>query len=105
MFKVALSTDTLRLVDRLFQPQDRAAVVAMLECECGASLPFMSEATSESLERIRFAVLKLSEGSPSKVAEAVAVAEVDWRDVLVAAQFADSLQAHAAWSREQRGDA
>jgi hypothetical protein len=105
MPKVALTADTLRLVERLFQPRHRAAVVTTLEGECGSDLPFMSEATSESVERIRFAVLKLSAGSPSKVAETVAVAKVDWRDVLAAAQFANDVQAHAAWFREQNGDA
>ncbi|NJK52150.1 MAG: hypothetical protein HC936_03760 [Leptolyngbyaceae cyanobacterium SU_3_3] len=100
MPNAALSADTLHLVEYLFRPQHRAAVILILEGECGADLPFMGGATPESLERIRFAVLRLSEGSPSKVAEAVALAKTDWRDVLVAAQFANGLQAHVAWFRE-----
>ena len=102
---VVLSADTLRLVERLFHPQHRSAVVATLEADCGAELPFMSEATAESLERIRFAVLKLSEGSTTMLGEAIALAKVDWRDVLVAAEFASSLQAHATWFRERSGGA
>ena len=105
MPKVALSDNTLRLVERLFQPLDRAAAVATLEDECGSELPLMRGASPESLERIRFAVLKLSEGSPTRLAEAVELAKIDWRDVLVAAQFANDLQAHAAWFRERNGDA
>ena len=99
-----LSFSTLRLVSRLFQPEQCSAVVAKLEVECGHDLPFMNNVTSESLERIRFAVLKLSKGSATELDRAIAIAKVDWRDVLVAAQFANSLRAHEDWLHEQLGD-
>ena len=78
-------------------------MVALLEAECGTNLPFMNRETPESLERIRFAVLRLSRGSMAELARAVSIARVDWRDVLVAAQFASDLDAHHAWLREQIG--
>src|SRR5262245_12379971 len=100
MATVGLSDRTRRLVEHLFLPQERTAAVALLEAECGANLPFMSRETPESLERIRFAALRLSHGSMAELRRAVSVAKVDWRDVLVAAQFANDLDAHQAWLRE-----
>jgi hypothetical protein len=105
MRSVPLSAPTLKLVERQFGQQHRAQAVAALEADCGANLPFMEKGNPESLERIRFAVLKLSEGSVSKLEQAITLAKQDWRDALVAAEFGDDLQAHAAWAREQLGGA
>ena len=101
MPRVALTSNTLRLVRHLFQLEQHAGVVEKLEVECASDLPFMSDATPESLERIRFAVLKLSKGSAIELARAIALAKVDWRDVLVAAQFANDLRAHEFWLHEE----
>lgn len=101
MSRVALSANTRRLVERLFHPRERSPIEAMLENECGANLPFMNDATPDSLERVRFAVLKLSGGSLSTLGEAIALAKADWRDVLAAAHFADDIQSHAVWFHEQ----
>jgi len=53
------------------------------------------------LERIRFAVLKLSGGSQFALLYALRCAQIDWRDVLAAAGFADSTTAHEAWAPEE----
>ena len=50
------------------------------------------------LERIRFAVLKLSDGDVEKLDAAVNLAKTDWRDLLVAAGFGDSLTEHDCWA-------
>lgn len=65
--------------------------------ECGTNLPFCEKSTPESLERIRFATLKLSKGSIRQLRESVDLAKMDWRDALVAAGFAESLTAHIEW--------
>jgi hypothetical protein len=41
--------------------------------------------------------LKLSGGRMDKLREAVKLANTDWRDLLVAAGFADSVDAHKHW--------
>jgi len=97
MAGVELSENTLRLVRHIFPPEHHAAVFATLEHRCGSSLPLWAVPTPEGLERIRFALLKLSSGSLAELERAVAIANTDWRDVLVAAGFGDALQAHIDW--------
>jgi hypothetical protein len=101
MSRIELSEKTLRLVRRIFPPDQHSAVTAMLADGCGSGLPLVDSPTPESLERIRFAVLKLSLGSLSELERAIAVAHSDWRDVLVAAGFGGSLRAHVDWSDQQ----
>lgn len=97
----ALSDRTLRLARRVFPPGQQSAAIAILENSCGSNLPFMADANPQSMERLRFAVLKLSGGQLPELNRAVALASTDWRDVLVAARFAESLDAHDVWFREQ----
>jgi len=101
MSSVQLSENTLRLVRRIFSPADHTAVIAALETRCGSGLPLWVSTTPEGLERIRFAVLKLSSGSLPQFERALAIANTDWRDVLVAAGFGNGLQAHINWLDEQ----
>ena len=49
------------------------------------------------LERIRFAALKLSKGDIVRLRAAIALAKVDWRDVLLHAGFAWSVDAYKKW--------
>jgi hypothetical protein len=101
MSAVQLSENTLRLVRHIFTPEHHTAVVGALETHCGSGLPFWVSTTPEGLERIRFAVLKLSSGSLPQFERALAIANTDWRDVLVAAGFGNGLQAHINWLDEQ----
>jgi hypothetical protein len=101
MSAVQLSENTLRLVRHVFPPEDHAAVIAMLEVKCGSGLPLWVSTTPEGLERIRFAVLKLSSGSFSELTRAIAIANTDWRDTLVAADFGSSVLAHINWLNAQ----
>jgi hypothetical protein len=48
---------------------------------------FSSAPVTAAIERIRFAVLKLSAGDPSALQRAIDLGKIDWRDVLVAAGF------------------
>ena len=94
---VALSAQTRRRLEALFPIECRARAEALLVEECGANLPFQADATPETLERIRFATLKLSRGTVDGLCEAVQLAQLDWRDLLVAAEFADDVRAHERW--------
>jgi len=97
MSEVPLSANTLQLVRHIFPAEDHAAAIAALETRCGSGLPLWVSTTPEGLERIRFAVLKLSYGSLPKFERAIAIANTDWRDALVAAGFGSSLLAHIDW--------
>jgi hypothetical protein len=92
-------TDATRArVNALFEPAAQAAAAWLLEHECGTNLPGCDDADGEALERVRFAALKLSGGDPARLREAVAQAQTDWRDVLVAAGFAESTTSHLDWN-------
>jgi hypothetical protein len=94
---IPLSPETRRRVDALFDGSARESVVALLITQCAANLPLWVNADERGLERIRFAVLKLSNGDLTELQRAVQMAQVDWRDVLVAAGFGHSIRVHESW--------
>ncbi len=69
----------------------------LLVTQCGDNLPLWHDKDPRGLERIRFAALKLSNGSLAELTRAVEIAQTDWRDVLVAAGFGHDVRAHLAW--------
>lgn len=94
----ALSEATWERIRVLFPPTKHDEVAAILQNQCGNNLPFLGNETPEGLERFRFAALKLSRGRMDKLLDAVRLANTDWRDLLVAAGFADSADAHKDWN-------
>jgi hypothetical protein len=100
MRAISLSSDTQRRLDALFSKSDRQAAADLLVSQCGDGLPLWYRKDPRGLERIRFAALKLSHGSLSELQRAVQIAQVDWRDVLVAAGFGHDVRAHEAWFPE-----
>ena len=79
-----LSPETVRRVDILFSPENRDRAKALLYEQCGNNLPFLENAGMHELERFRFAALKFSDGKLSQLERAVKLAQVDWRDLLMA---------------------
>ncbi len=92
-----LSFGTLARIERLFLPEDRAEAAALLARCCSTGLPGTRDWPRLAIERIQFAALKVSEGSMPKLIEAVRIANVDWRDLLVAAGFAHDTRVHESW--------
>lgn len=97
MAPVPLSPGTQRRLDALFAEPERQTVSHLLVTQCGDNLPLWHDKDPRGLERIRFAALKLSNGSLAELARAVEIAQTDWRDVLVAAGFGHDPRAHLAW--------
>ena len=97
MIAVPLSPETTRRVELLFEPDSRVEASHLLVNECGNNLPFLEQADAITLERFRFAALKISAGKLATLREAVELAKKDWRDVLVAAGFGDDVEAHKHW--------
>ena len=95
---LALSPEAQRRVEILFREKHRAGVIRLLIEECGNNLPFCENSNERDLERIRFAALKLSAGDVVRLRDAVGLARIDWRDLLVAAGFGDDPQAHEHWT-------
>ncbi|MDH3282227.1 MAG: hypothetical protein OEQ18_14015, partial [Gammaproteobacteria bacterium] len=59
---------------------------------------FCENGDKYKMERLRFAVLKLSEGEIDRLVQAIELAQVDWRDLLMAAGFGQDIEAHNQWN-------
>jgi hypothetical protein len=90
-----LSPETLRRVDILFHPEDRERAKALLYEQCGYDVLWGRNPLE--VERVRFAALKVSDGKLSALEGAVKLGQQDFRDLLVAAGFANDLEAHRKW--------
>src|SRR3982750_2423238 len=99
-----LSPETLRRLNILFAPEDRERATALLYEQCGNNLPFLDKLDMYALERFRFAALKYSDGNLSQLERAVKLAQRDWRDLLMAAGFANDLEAHRKWEPKPAGE-
>jgi hypothetical protein len=94
---VPLSPETKRRLAIIFRPVDQAEAEFLLTEECGSNLAFLEKLNEIELERFRFAALKLCQGDLPRLYEAIQLAQQDWRDLLVAAEFANDIQAHLKW--------
>ena len=97
-----LSSETEWRVTFLFPSDQREQARTLLQNECGNNLPFCQNQNESEMERTRFAALKLSGGDLEKLREAAQLAKKDWRDLLVAAGFADDIDLHRTWVPERR---
>ena len=97
MESVPVSSETRLRILILFKDEQIGIVEDFLQEECGTNLPFLENLSSSELDRFRFAALKLSNGDLEKLDGAVKLAKEDWRDLLVAADFADNVEAHRNW--------
>lgn len=93
-----LSEGTKSRIRKLFQPAYVAEVEEYLRAECGDTLPFSVPGDVAGNERIHLAVLKLSGGDLTKLRQTVREAQIDWRDVLMAAGFGEDPKAHLSWN-------
>jgi alkylmercury lyase-like protein len=82
---VGLTPAVVDEVGKHFSAEQIGEVKELLEKECGRTLPFNREATAEQLEYIRICVLRLSNGDFSQLRNWVTLANIDQRDVLLAA--------------------
>ena len=92
-----LTDATVKRIAKLFSPADQGLVSTRLIEECADTLPGFTPADSADIERVRFAVLKLSGGDFNALQRAIDLAKIDWRDVLVAAGFGNDPLAHRRW--------
>ena len=93
-----LQAATLERLEALFQGDERERVAATLFKRCGYSLSSdWDDSYDPLIERIRCACLKLSGGTLEGLEDGLRLARTDWRDLLVAAGFAEDESAHLAW--------
>ncbi|HLC05450.1 MAG TPA: hypothetical protein VJK02_20630 [Anaerolineales bacterium] len=92
-----LSEATWSRIRQLFPSDLHPSVAEILEHECGNNLPFLEPPDASALERFHFAALTLRTGSLNGLRDAVDLAKINWRDLLVAASEADSPNANKWW--------
>lgn len=99
---IKLSPDTKALLQKLIpEAAERESVSEKLRTECSDNIYGCGDGSPESLERIRFAVLKLHSESPEKgVDHWIGIAATDWRDLFMMAGFGCDLHAHQKWKDE-----
>jgi len=82
---VGLTHAVVDEISKQFPADQREAVREIMDNECGRTIPFQREATAEQLEYIRLCVLRLSKGNLAELRKWVELANIDQRDVLLAA--------------------
>lgn len=95
---IALSEETLKRIAALFPGESASVVADFLLRECGDNLPLVQPDSVLLVERIRFAVIRLSAGDRGELSRHVAAAKTDWRDVLMAAGFGENIAVHLQWN-------
>ena len=94
---IDLSERTIENITALFHETQRNEVEEFLKIECGDNIPLCESCDKYEMERIRFSVLKLSEGNMEKLIQAIDLAQTDWRDLFMAAGFGNDIEAHNKW--------
>ena len=89
-------------LDLPFPGADHGEALNLLTQDCGPGLPSMP--TDSDLVRVQAAALKCSGGTLKGLVDAVALAQTDWRDLLVVAGFAHDTRAHLVWLRNLESD-
>lgn len=87
--------DVLRAV---FPPNLWERVETTLMIDCGPAQVHSRDFDGEAMERIWLATLKLSDESITAFENAVLLAQIDWRDVLLGAGFGNDLDAYIKWA-------
>jgi hypothetical protein len=92
--------ETLERVRATFDEALHQEVEDVLLHECGSNL--LSRGADEEvwrvlIERVRFSVLKVANGSMSEFRRAVAKTKRDWRDILRESGFSKGTTEHLSW--------
>ena len=82
---IGLTPAVVEEIGNHFPAAQHDFVKQILDKECGRTIPFCREATAQELEYIRLCVLWLSKGNLSDVRKWVELANIDQRDVFLAA--------------------
>ena len=96
---VATSLRTQAIIESIFAPADRSIVTDILVNECADNLTSFRNSTEYDLERIRLAVLKLSDGNTETLQYWIERSKEDRRDTLSAADFGTTVS-HIVWSNQ-----
>jgi hypothetical protein len=97
MASIILSNPTEERLARLFQKEQQPEARRILIDACRGYESVFGEVSGESLERFHIAALKISKGSLEKLRLSADLMQIDYRDLLVGAGFANDVKAHLKW--------
>jgi hypothetical protein len=93
-----LSSDKLKIICARFPVEDQQNIIEGIEAYLNSLVQaYKNEIDSDFIERITCAILKCSGNNYKKYQKAISLAKQDWRDLLVAAGFANSTTIHLEW--------
>ena len=94
---IQITPTTIELVQYFFhKSSDQHEVIQYLENDCSDTV--WKKSSALEMERLWFAVLKLSQGKITLLVHAISEAQADYRDVLMAAEFGIDIEAHLRWA-------
>ena len=94
---IELSPSARERVLALFRAEDVAHALRLLT-ECTDEAWLIADVLRQGVDRIMFAMIRLSAGSIDRLENiALPLFRTDWRDLLVAADFAHDIHAHETW--------
>lgn len=94
---IPITPATVELVQYFFHnSSDQLEVIHYLQYDCSDTI--WRTSTALEMERLWFAVLKLSQGKITLLIHAISEAQADYRDVLMAAEFGIDMDAHLRWA-------
>ena len=94
----AVTSKPIDLVSKVFSTDKRVYIISVLVNELGGNLPGIDRDWNNLIERIWFAAIKVSCGKVEEFSKAVELVKIDWRDLLVWAEFADNADEHNIWA-------
>jgi len=92
-----LSNKTTEIIIALFSVKDAEKVASTLLEKCSTNIPGCQGWSQENIERVWLSVLKISGGNIEKFESAITLANTDYRDLFMAADFGYDLEAHKQW--------
>ena len=95
-----ITQKTAKIIVTLFSKNEQSIVIDEIESNCSTNVPGCDNWTNVQLERIWFAVLKLSNGELIRLEASVKLVNTDFRDLLMAADFGYDLEAHNKWYKQ-----
>ena len=94
---IDLSARVEQIVDALFPASERQSVKQLLRTECADNIVDCNNKSKNEMDRIRISALKISNGDVGKLHAAIELAQTDWRDLFMAADFGHDPEAHKSW--------
>ena len=98
--EMELTRDTEKVVDSLFECDEAKTLKDRLKEELSGDLPLTAFSTPESRERVWLAVIKKCNETLNPWDTWFELAKLDWRDILMAADFGHDTTAHIRWKRK-----